>query len=303
MSGSVLWGTSSWTYEGWEGLVYADVARYGKHFKRESLREYARCGRFECVGIDGSHYRPPSIAMLRDYAVQLPRGFPCVVKVWRALTNPFFSSHFGPAEALGEENPDFLSAEVFRSRFLPVFRAYFRDHVGAFVLEIPPLSVNRMGGGEFLDRLDAFLGALDEPWPMSVEIRTREWLSPAYFEVLEAHGAAHAFNVWTGMPLPDAVMDAHPQALQTASFGVCRALVAPGVRYADAVKRYQPYASLQAPNMSVRGSLERLARAAIENDVRMLVSVNNRLEGCAPLTIEAMRARLAGEAARDTGGC
>ena len=274
--------------------MYEDVARYGRQFKRESLREYARCGRFECVGVDGSHYRPPSIAMLRDYAVQLPPGFPCIVKVWRTVTNPFFSRHFGPDDAIGEPNPDFLSAEVFRNRFLPVFRAYFRDHVGAFVLSIPPTPPGRMSGDSFCERLDAFLEAMDDPWPMSVELRTREWLDSQYLDVLEAHGAAHAFNVWTGMPLPHVVLEEYPRALGTAPFAVCRALVAPGVRYADAVERYQPYATMQAPNDALRGSLEALARAAIAKDVKLLIAVNNRLAGCAPLTIAAMRERLSG---------
>lgn len=296
MSGAILWGTSTWTYEGWQGLVYEDVAAYGKTFARRCLEEYARNARFRfgCVGIDNTFYAPPSADSLHEYALQLPPRFPCVVKVWQALTAPFYTKHFGPARA-GEPNPQFLDPEVFDRQFLPGFREAFRDHVGAFVLEIPVVPPRALSRDAFLERLDAFLAAVEPGWPLSVELRSRWWLSDAYFAVLARHGVAHCFDVWSKMPLPDEVLESHPRALMTAPFSVCRALVAPGTDYAAAVKRFQPYAHLQERHPRVRESLLRYLRTAQDRVERILVTVNNRLEGCAPITIEELRGELGGD--------
>lgn len=301
MTGTILWGTSTWTYEGWQGLVYADVAGYGKSFARRCLAEYARNPRFRfgCVGVDNTFYAPPSADSLAEYAAQLPPGFPCVVKVWQGLTAPFFTKHFGPAEQAGQPNPRFLDPGAFDRDFLPGFRAAFRDHVGAFVLEIPVVPPHLLSRDAFLERLDAFLGAVEPGWPLSVELRSRWWLSERYFSVLARHGVAHCFAVWSRMPLPHEVLERHPRALATAPFSVCRALVAPGTDYAAAVKRFQPYDRIQARRPDVRRSLLTYLRSARDRVQQILVAVNNRLEGCAPITIEELRAQLEGGGPND----
>src|SRR5262245_22514049 len=51
-------GTSSWTFEGWQGLVYRRA--YTKaSFQRDSLAEYVEHPLFRTVGIDSTYYTPP----------------------------------------------------------------------------------------------------------------------------------------------------------------------------------------------------------------------------------------------------
>src|SRR5258706_12832907 len=50
-------GTSSWSFPGWHGLVYAQRSTE-KELAREGLREYARHPLFRTVGIDRGHYAP-----------------------------------------------------------------------------------------------------------------------------------------------------------------------------------------------------------------------------------------------------
>jgi len=65
-------GTSSWAYEGWQGLVYQRT--YPKsRFSQDTLAEYAAYGSdgiplFRTVGIDHSFYRPASATQLAHYA-------------------------------------------------------------------------------------------------------------------------------------------------------------------------------------------------------------------------------------------
>jgi uncharacterized protein YecE (DUF72 family) len=302
MKKAVLFGASTWTYKGWEGLVYRDLAKYGPHFRRDSLEEYARNEIFDCVGLDSSYYRPPTLDRAERMALQLPPGFLLVVKVLRDLTNPVYTKSFGENGCAGAKNPAFLNPRVFLAEFLPVFRERLSDHIGTFVLQFPRISPREMAFDGFLKRLDHFLGELGGKWPISVEIRNSEFLHPEYFALLRAHGAAHVFQVWTHMPLPHQVLHRFPESLESASFGVCRALVPPGRDYALAVKEYMPYRRIGRVESEVRESLIQLSEEGMKKNVPIMMTVNNRLEGCAPLTIQALEKEIALRRGNDSGG-
>ena len=108
----VRFGTSTWNYPGWRGLVYH--RDYGpKGAAARMLEEYASFPLFGTVGIDSSFYGPPTEAVLRSYAEHLPPGFPCVSKVWSQLTVHTFTKAQDQARA-GKVNPDFLNAAAVR---------------------------------------------------------------------------------------------------------------------------------------------------------------------------------------------
>jgi hypothetical protein len=80
---------------------------------------------------------------------------------------------------------------------------------------------------------------------------------------------------------------ADPQAF-TADFTVARALLRHGRSYEHAVQRFQPYAAVQEPNAGARTALRELMNRAIEKKQMSFLFVNNRLEGNAPGTIQAV---------------
>jgi len=53
---------------------------------------------------------------------------------------------------------------------------------------------------DFVDRLDTFLSELPTGWRYGVEIRSADYLCPAYFATRASYGVAHVFNAWTRMP-------------------------------------------------------------------------------------------------------
>ena len=139
---------------------------------------------------------------------------------------------------------------------------------------------------DFLASLDHFFHGLPAGFRYSVEIRNPEYLGPAYFSLLASHNVAHVFNAWTRMPdvgkqiaLPDAF---------TADFSVARALLTKGRPYEQAVKTFEPYQETREPNLGVRDALSQIARDAIKRRKPAFLFVNNRLEGNAPSTIEAV---------------
>ena len=76
LPGHVRFGTSSWSFPGWQGLVYAEAASE-KRLAERGLAEYAEHPLFSTVGIDSSYYRPLSPALVARYNGQLPDGFRC----------------------------------------------------------------------------------------------------------------------------------------------------------------------------------------------------------------------------------
>ena len=287
----VRFGTSSWTYPGWKGLVYQrDYPAAGAG--ADMLAEYARFPLFRTVGIDSSFYGPLSEKMLRGYAAALPPGFPCVSKVWDRITVHTFAKAREKVRA-GQRNPDFLNPDVFIDEVWRPTQAHFGEHQGPLVFEFQAIArEDRVGPAEFIEQLDGFLGRLPREGRYAIEVRNPEFLTPAYFAVLREHDAAHVFNSWTRMPSMGRQLDL-PGAV-TAGFLVARALLRPGRAYADAVDAFAPYDRIRDPNPELRSDLVRLVETAERLRIPAYLLVNNRAEGSAPLTIAAVAEMLSG---------
>ncbi|HET7600058.1 MAG TPA: DUF72 domain-containing protein [Gemmatimonadales bacterium] len=287
----VHFGTSSWNYPGWRGLVYH--AEYkGRGASTEMLREYARFPLFRTVGIDSSFYAPPSESVLRGYAERLPPGFPCVSKVWHHLTVHTWTKAQDRAKA-GQRNPDFLNPQLFLEAVYEPYGAWFADHAGPFVFEFQQLSrATGVGAQEFAERLDAFFAELPREGRYAVEARNAEFLTPAYFAVLRQYDVAHVLNSWTRMPSIGEQLDL-PGVL-SAPFVVARALLRPGRTYDEAVDAFAPYDRIHEPIPELRRDLVRLAATAAKARIPAYILVNNRAEGSAPLTILEVARAIAG---------
>jgi uncharacterized protein YecE (DUF72 family) len=282
---SIRFGTSTWNYPGWRGLVYHQD--YGpKGAAAKMLREYAAFPLFRTVGIDSTYYGPPTESVLHSYAEHLPPGFPCISKVWGQLTIHTFTKAQDPDRA-GKQNPDFLNPDIFVEEIYQPYRRHFTSNTGPFVFEFQSIAkYTGMDPERFAGRLDEFFSALPRDAEYAVEIRNEEFLTPMYFAVLREHGVAHVFNSWTRMPPIGHQLDL-PGSL-TASFIVARALLRPGRTYDEAVDAFAPYDRIREPNPRLRRDLVRLVKTAAETRIPAYLLVNNRAEGSAPLTIAAV---------------
>jgi uncharacterized protein YecE (DUF72 family) len=290
LSPLIRFGTSSWTYPGWTGLIYQkEYPATGATARM--LKEYTQWPLFRTVGIDSFFYRPASKRTLQDYAAALPEGFRCVSKVWERITahtfaNPRERAHYG------QKNPDWLNAELFLNEVVGPMQDVFSDHIGPLVLEFQTIAKkDKVSGADFAAHLDRFFSALPATVPYAVEIRNEEYLCPEYFAVLRTHGVGHVFNAWTRMPRIGEQFLLHDAI--TAPFIVARALLRTGRTYSAAVDAFAPYDHVQDENPELRADLAALAKAALELRVPAYLIVNNRAEGCAPLTIAAVARQLA----------
>ncbi len=284
----IFFGTSSWSYPEWAGLVYSRRASPSV-LAREGLVEYARHPLLTTVGIDRGFYAPIPPNDLADYARQLPAGFLCVAKAPAAVTDVVIRDG-----ASRRANPDFLDAARLTAEMLEPFAGAFSDHTGPFVLQFPPApAAAALAPGAFAQALDRFLEALPRGVRFAVELREKRLLTPEYGRVLARRGVSHVYNLATAMPLPAEQEEALPPAVP---FVVIRLLLPPATRYEERREALAPFDRIRDFDPAMRGQVAGLARRAAEKGRDVFVLVNNKAEGCAPATIRALAELLSGGA-------
>lgn len=289
----VRFGTSSWAYEGWQGLVYRRA--YPKsRFSKDSLAEYAAyeyrgSSLFRTVGLDHTFYRPPSVTQLAQYAAQLPPGFDVCSKAWEEVTVPVYARHARYGAKAGTTNPRFLDAALCEELVLRPSREGLGRCLGPIIFEFQRSGLEP---APFLTALEKFFSRLPAGPQYAVEVRNPPVLSARYHDLLKAYGVTHVYNHWSTMP-PLAAQHAALGRSFTAEFVVVRLLTPLGLSYAEAVKRYTPYNRLVQPLPQMRSEALGLIREAVSEQRPIYVLVNNRAEGSAPLTIQALADGLA----------
>lgn len=286
-----IWiGTSSWKYAGWKNLIYHHDYKNDKDFSENCLKEYSHT--FSSVGVDHTYYNWPSQRVLEKYNEQTPEGFRFVLKATDKITVFKYPKIPRYGALAGKLNPSFLDFELFKKEFMTPALT-LNKKLGAIFLEFSHFHPGTIGSGrEFVEQLKGFLEHYKSEFdvPLGIEIRNRNWIVPAYFEVLVRNQVGHVFNSWTQMPSLDGQLEAaEPFDLP---FYLVRLLLKPGVLYQEAVDKFQPYDHIQEEVSEVRLSAARLVSRALAQNKKTYILVNNRLEGCAPKTIEAILAAL-----------
>jgi uncharacterized protein YecE (DUF72 family) len=277
-------GTSSWSFPGWQGIVYSRK-RGTAHLAREGLSEYTQHPLLRTVGIDRSYYAPIPPDDLRGYADQLPDGFECCVKAPAAVTSPV-QTGFGRHAA----NPDYLSVTRLSADLIDPLAADFSGHTGPLILQFsPPGRGRRESPDKFVEDLDRFLEGVGRRCRCAVEIRDKWVLTDAYRRVLARHGAAHVYNYWSAMPMPGAQARFIPPEEQP--FVMTRLLLRPGTWYEEQREVFAPFDRIAAPDDAMRRDVLGIVRRAAAVGRRTYLLVNNKAEGSAPLTIEALAER------------
>lgn len=163
-------GTSGWSYDHWEGVLYPP----GLH-PRHRLDRYA--AEFGTVELNASFYRWPREAAFAGWRRRLPPGFQLSVKAPRGLTH----------------GRRLYSPEVWVERMMRSWHE-LGERRAVLLVQLPP-SQQRDDArlAYFLDRL---------PWWMrvAVELRHPSWDDGAVYDLLERHGAAYCVMSGAGLP-------------------------------------------------------------------------------------------------------
>lgn len=283
-SRGILFGTSSWKYPGWKGLIYNRHYPSKRAFEQECLTEYSEL--FPTVTADFALYDFPKTGTMQLIHDQTSDQFRLSLKVTDRITIKRYPNILRYGANAGRDNPDFLNVELFEDAFLAPIEALKKKR-GAIIFEFstfhPSSSVTV---DTFVEMMDRFLSRLPRAYEYAVEMRNREFLTADYLKMLHAHGAAHVLNNWTHMP--PIIEQIQLAGVLTAPFSVARALLKPGRTYEQAVEKFEPYEAIREENPDLRmGLVESVAKCIAERRT-LYAYVNNRAEGNSPKTIEAI---------------
>ncbi len=304
----VYLGTSSWSFPGWQGIVYGGAYTEGQ-LARTGLAAYAQHPLLRTVGIDRSFYQPLGVDEYARYARQVPDPFRFVVKAPAQVTDAMTRAEHGAPDAA---NPYFLDADVALAQFVRPAIAGLGSKAGPLVFQLAPLPRALLQGAAQLhalvDRIGAFLARLpadiDGIRPVyALEPRNGELLTPRLVRTLRETGARLCVSIHARMPeasrqstalrVMDAIADEGDEWRMKGPL-VVRWNLHAGLRYDEARHRYAPFDRLLDADIVTRGTLAHLVHVAIRSGQPAFVIANNKAEGSAPLScIELARAVVA----------
>jgi uncharacterized protein YecE (DUF72 family) len=289
LPGALRFGTSSWTFGGWENIVYGAIPSEAALLRAGpggALAAYAEQPLFRCVGLDRSYYAPVSEKQLADYASTVPSDFRFASKVWSELTTPRFGQHPRYGARAGKVNERFLLPE-FARELAAGFRTGLGMNMGPLIVEFPPMPRGTQSPAMFCQKLAECMGPIAGTVPIAIELRNRELFTAGYIATLREIGATHVYNYWSGMP---SIADQATLALELpAPHVVMRLLLPQGKNYADQKADFAPFNRIVAeqPNMR-RETVDLILQLLERGSTDLYVLVNNKAEGCAPLTVRAL---------------
>jgi len=300
-------GTSSWSFPGWNGIVYGDDYSNSK-LARDGLSAYGAHPLLRTVSIDRSFYAPLTVTDYLRYAQQVPDHFRFIVKAPASVTDATVRAERGEPVSL---NPCFLNVPLAIDEFVRPCLDGLGAKAGALVFQFSPLPDQMLADpAGFIERLAAFLAALP-PLPegacYAVEIRDACLLTPRFIRMLKAAGVRYCVGIHARMPDPLrqaaalALLDGEP-----AGPLIVRWSLHGGFKYEQAKAKYDPFDRLVDEDPATRMALAELAARYAIAGQPVVIAVNNKAEGSAPLTciklgqaIADAYARLTAEGASD----
>ena len=285
-------GTSTWSFPGWNGIVYGDEYSNSK-LSREGLTAYGAHPLLKTVSIDRSFYQALSVTEYLRYAQQVPEHFRFIVKAPMTITDATVRTERGEPVSL---NPSFLNPQMALDEFVTPCLEGLGAKAGALVFQLSPLPDQMLAQpAVFIERLAAFLMTLPklpEDVCYAIEIRDASLLTPRFIRTLKAAGVRYCVGIHARMPDPLrqaaalALLDGDP-----AGPLIVRWSLHGGFKYEQAKSKYEPFNQLVDQDPTTRAALAELAARYALAGQPVVIAINNKAEGSAPLScVELARA-------------
>ena len=317
-------GTASDRYAGWIGQIYTP-GRYDDRLTRrshavggqtftervlpvESVAEYFT--HFPVLEIDATFYSPlldaqlkptPTFRLLETYARHLTAKDGLILKTPQVVFARIVRRRGG-----FEANPAYLDAELFVRRFYEPAVSLLGERVTGFIFEQEyQAREGRDKDDDLAARLAAFFEALPRDPRFHVELRTEALLKEPYFKMLQNHGLGQVLSHWTWLPSLVRQFEMSGRGSSSAAGACLIRLVTPRrMAYEASYRQAFPF-DRQVEGMTDPRMIEDavlIAREAIGQDRDVMILVNNRAGGNAPLIARALAERFLAEAEPAGGG-
>lgn len=281
-------GTSSWFFPGWRGLVYE-----GTHpqpaLSKKGLAAYAQIPLLNTVSLDRTFYAPITAIEYARYATQVPDHFSFLVKAPALVCDAVIRDEDGKGRV---PNSHFLDATIATREFVVPCLEGLGEKAGPLVFQVSPLPRGLVDEAPILmERLAAFFAALPQELgkrrPLyALELRNPELLTPRLMRMLRDVSVRYCVGLHDRMPEVER-QDVALKALDGETPGdlVVRWNLHRGFLYQAAKQRYDPFDKIVDEDVETRRILARMAATAFKAGRKVWITVNNKAEGSAPLSI------------------
>jgi uncharacterized protein YecE (DUF72 family) len=292
-------GTSSWTFPGWSGLVWDEPYAETK-LAKEGLQAYSQHPLLRTVSLDRAFYRPMRAEEYAALAAQVGDDFRFVVKVPSVISDALVRATEGERAGQGlQTNPHFLDAALFEHACLQPVLQGLGAKLGALVLQMSPLPAQMFDTGGFFKRFEALAAVLSAQNAMKdvapdavlgVEVRNPQFLQGAcrdeFAALLKASGATYCLGLHAKLPPIEEQLPILRQLWPGPL--VCRWNLHSKhgqFGYQAAKDSYEPFDKLVDEDVATRAVLSRVIAGTLKGGKGVLVTINNKAEGSAPLSV------------------
>lgn len=290
-------GVSTWSYPGWEGLVW-EGAYDSSVLAKKGLTAYHQHPLLRTVCVDRTFWRPLTASQYAAFAAQVDADFRFVVKCPAGITDAQVRSENGkPREA----NPAFLDPGLAIEHFVQPTLEGLGSKLGVLVFQLSPLPWSLLSRpGLLMDKLGLLLAAVRlalQAHPqviVAVEVRDPELLTSELTRTLKTHGATFCLGLHGKMPPIEeqlGMLRALWPGPLVCRWNLNRLFGAYG--YADAQKKHEPFSEIRSEDPHTRERLARAIAGITGAGQPAFVTVSNDAEGCAPRSIALLAQALA----------
>lgn len=183
-------GTCSWNYDSWVGLVYDKMADYSAAY----LSQYAK--KYRTVEVDSWFYKVPDPSDAAEYKSRVPPEFTFACKLTESIALTHKRSRDKSVPIV--PNPGFLSVEEY-GQFVSNIDELIPQ---IFLLELEFEYLNKQKMADitaFMKAVETFVTELEthglkDKVPLAIECRNANYLKREYFQFLKDHDITHVFS-------------------------------------------------------------------------------------------------------------
>lgn len=293
-------GTSSWSYPGWVDTVWAQ-AYSPPLLSKKGLPAYAQHPLLRTVSLDRAFYQALPAAQYALYAQQVPADFRFVVKAPSLVADALIRSENGRGL---QHNARFLDPHLALESFARPACEGLGSKLGVLLFQLSPLpDAWLLDLPRLLGRLHEMLSALPlaelrERAPeliVALELRNGELLGRELAAMLRSCGATYALGLHAKMPAIEAQLPTL-RALWPGPL-VCRWNLHRkhgAYGYEEAKRLYGNFDRLVDPDPDTRAALARVIAGTTGAGYPAYVTLGNKAEGSAPLSVLALAQALVG---------
>lgn len=278
----IYFGTCSWKYKSWEGIVYSKVKginmleEYSKHFNSVEIDQWF----WSLHAVNKISL--PKESDVKLYAQSVPEDFRFTIKVPNSITLTHFYRKSKSEELKG--NPHFLSPDLF-SEFITTLKP-MKNKIGVLMFQFEYLNKEKISSQiEFMERFEAFIQNIGNEYQMGIEIRNPNYLNKKYFEFLKRNNLTMVFLQGYYMP---PIWNVFTIAKDLLVNPVVIRLHGPD-RSGIEEKARNNWNQIVEPKDDELQQIAEMIHYLSEKQIDVYVNVNNHYEGSAPLTIRKLK--------------